>query len=160
MSEIREILSEILDGAQTVAIIGCGSLLMGDDAAGSLIARRLSLLSGSAAAFCCETAPENFTGDIKRLKPDVLLAIDAADMGLAPGAAALIPVGDIGGASFNTHMLPLRLMLEYLRLETGCRVYLLGIQGKKMAYSEHVTPEVGETVDEIADTLEKLLGNL
>ncbi|MCL2351213.1 MAG: hypothetical protein FWC55_01640, partial [Firmicutes bacterium] len=41
-------LAEAFAGSRTVAILGCGSLLLGDDAAGMLVAERLAAGQGAA----------------------------------------------------------------------------------------------------------------
>ena len=165
-NEVKAVLAEALAGAERVAVLGCGSVLAGDDAAGMEVAERLAdhlrgLDGGTAGdnvrVYCGSTAPENFTGEIKRFRPEALLVIDAADMGAEPGEAALIPAETIGGASFSTHMLPLRVMLDYLREETGCRVALLGIQGLSMEFGNPMTRPVRKAVDEVTGVLRELL---
>ena len=156
MSTVRELLAEAVQNAARVAVLGCGSPLLGDDAAGHLIAERLTGFDGNTRAFCGSTAPENFTGEIKNFRPDVLLVIDAADMSLPAGQAAFIPPEEIKGASFSTHMLPLHIMLDYLRQETGCRVFLLGIQAVSLEFGSNMTPEVQATVKEVAKALLEL----
>jgi len=156
-NEIKRMLAQALEGARKIAILGCGSALRGDDAAGCHIAQKLSAsLSGNAQAFCGSTAPENFTGEIKRFRPDTLLVIDAADISKPAGTAAFIPEDTVTGATFSTHMLPLPVMLDYLRRETGCRTLLLGIQAASLEYGEMTQP-VSDTVDEIVAALESLL---
>jgi len=156
---IKALLTEVLEGAKRVAVLGCGSVLGGDDAAGMEVAERLSDLRGDARAYCGSTAPENFTGEIKRFRPDVLLVVDAADMGWKPGEVALIPTEDIAGVSFSTHMLPLRIMLDYLRVETGCQVRLIGIQGAALGFGADMTQPVSAAVDAVSNALRELLEN-
>ena len=159
MNDVRELLAAAIAEARTVAILGCGSQLLGDDAAGWRIAERLSGLGGNARAFCGGTAPENFTGEIKRFHPDTLLVIDAADIGRAPGTVELIPPETVTGATFSTHMLPLNVMLDYLRRETGCRIHLLGIQAASLEFGEEMTAAVNAAVDAVVSALLGLLGN-
>jgi len=156
---IKAALAEALAGAERVAVLGCGSVLAGDDAAGMAVAERLSDFnsSGDVRVYRGSTAPENFTGEIKRFRPDALLVIDAADMGAKPGEVGMIPTEEITGASFSTHMLPLRILLDYLREEIGCRVCLLGIQGAKMEFGTGMTPPVSAAVDAVAGALRELL---
>ena len=157
-NEIRRLLAQALAGAQRTAVLGCGSILRGDDAAGCRIAERLSGLSGNSRAFCGSSAPENLTGEIKRFRPDTLLVIDAAGMGQPPGTIAIIPPEDVTGATFSTHMLPLKVMLDYLRRETGCRICLFGIQAASLESGTEMTQEVAAAADEVASVLSELLG--
>ena len=158
-SNIKSILAEALGGARRVAVLGCGSVLLGDDAAGMVVAERLEGICENLRAFCGSTAPENFSGEIKRFRPDALLVVDAADMGRRPGEAALIPVDQIDGVSFSTHMLPLKIMLEYLRREIGCSVSLLGIQSADITFGTDMTPAVSAAVDEVTAALKELMSD-
>ena len=158
MSHVRKLLEEALGGARTAAILGCGSILRGDDAAGMYIAGQLTGLGENVRVFAGSTAPENFTGEIKKFRPDVLLVIDAADMGKRPGEAAIIPVEKIDGVSFSAHILPLKIMLEYIRREIGCRRALLGIQGASYELAAELTPEIKDTADEVVAVLQEIYG--
>lgn len=113
-----------------IAVLGIGSTLRSDDAAGMYFIELLEklvkkenvlLLAGS-------TAPENFTGVLKNFAPDKLFIVDAAYIGLLPGKARIVPAADISGVSFSTHMLPLPVMLKYLASEMRCDVIFMGIQ--------------------------------
>jgi len=157
MSEWQTLLADALSGAGRVAILGCGSPVRGDDQAGLKVAESLAHLTGRARAFWGSSAPENFTGEIKRFQPDVLLVVDAADMGRPPGTVALIPADEVGGVSFSTHMLPLKIILDYLRRETGCGTHLLGVQPSALEFGEELSPEVSGAVAEIAEALESCL---
>jgi hydrogenase 3 maturation protease len=160
LNTIKELIAEAIEGCDRVAVLGAGSPLLGDDAAGSAIAEALCgrLQSSRACAFCGSTAPENFTGEIKKFRPDCLLVIDAADMGLPCGSVALIDYHEIAGVSFSTHMLPLKIMLDYLVRETGCRVALLGIQGGCLEFGAEMSKEVREAVEEVTGAIVEAVG--
>lgn len=137
---------------QKYAVLGIGSALRSDDNAGmyfvKILRRRLCredllFIEGS-------TAPENFTGVIKAFEPDKLFIIDAAHMGLVPGESNIIPVCDIGGVSFSTHMLPLTIMLKYLETEVGCEVIFIGIQPKHTDQGFYMSGEVKRGTERLA----------
>ena len=157
MSFVSALLQEAIAHDETVAILGCGSPLRGDDAAGSAIAEALSDLSDRACAFIGGAAPENLTGEIKRFKPGLLLVIDAIDMGIAPGEVRIISTDEIGGVSFSTHILPLPIIIDYLSREIGCRIVLLGIQIASLEFMADMTPAVAATVDALTTELRTLL---
>ena len=117
---------------QKVALLGVGSTLRSDDAAGMYFIELLDgLLEQDRVLFIAgSTAPENFTGVIKEFAPDKLFIVDAAHMGLLPGEVRMVPACDIAGVSFSTHMLPIPVMLKYLESESGCEVVFIGIQPK------------------------------
>ena len=155
-------LKERLRGAGRLAILGAGSVLKADDAAGVRVVERLQAefdAENYPNLLLCvgETAPENFTGKISRFEPDHILVIDAADLGQEAGAIADIPPDAVGGPTFCTHMLPLRVMLDYLVRETGARVTLLGIQHKSIAFDADMTPEIRSAVDALSAALGRVI---
>lgn len=130
MKELGSDFKEKMSKDQKFAIMGVGSVLRSDDAAGMYFIEQLEaniqredvlLIAGS-------TAPENFTGVIKNFAPDKLFIIDAAHMGLPVGEIRMLDMSEIGGMAFSTHMLPLPVMLNYLELEIGCEIFCIGIQ--------------------------------
>jgi hydrogenase 3 maturation protease len=109
-----------------------GSDLRGDDVAGVLVARRLAAWaartgSDRVAVYACGAAPENFTGEIVRFRPDLVVLVDAAHLGREPGAVEVIEAERVGGLSFSTHMLPVPIFLDYLHRTIGCRSLVIGI---------------------------------
>ncbi len=133
-----------------------------DDAAGVLIARALSQRECAADSnylFICEAghAPENKTAEVRKFAPDLVLLIDAADMGKAPGTVEWISEEDIDGMSASTHSLPLSMLARYLKLEIGCEVSLLGIQPASNEVGETVNTQVLQAVEEVAAGLEDVI---
>lgn len=127
---VKSFLNETLKDGQRTVVLGVGSVLRSDDGAGMYFIERLSgliqrenllLIAGS-------TAPENFTGVIKKFAPHKLFIVDAAFMGLSPGEIHVLDIVEIEGISFSTHMLPLSVMLSYLNTEIGCEIICIGIQ--------------------------------
>ena len=81
-----------------IVVLGVGNFLHGDDGAGPAVAAGvLALGLPGVSAFDCGTAPENFTGVVRRLHPDLLVVADAADMGLPAGSFGGCGGGDCGG---------------------------------------------------------------
>ena len=126
-----------------LAIVGIGNTLRSDDAAGVLVARALKasrLLPDPQPVLVMDAghAPENATGDLRAFAPDIVLLIDAVEMGEQPGAIRWVEMDEIEGMSASTHSMPLSMLASYLNWELKCEVTLLGIQPR--------TNEVGETV--------------
>ena len=160
MNSLKILLKEALLGTRRVAILGCGSSLRGDDAVGPMIAEALGDLGdlkGRARAFNGDVAPENQTSLLKQFDPDLVLMIDAVDMGSEPGEVRLIPLDEIGGVSFSTHILPLSILMEYLKREIGCEVLLLGIQPISLEFMADMTPAVAKAVETVTNDLLSLL---
>jgi hydrogenase 3 maturation protease len=105
-------------------------------------------------------APENCTGVLRRYAPDLILFIDAADMGEAPGVARWVPEEEIEGMSASTHSLPLSMLSRYFRLELGCQVALLGIQPGCVEVGETVSGEVLRAVDEVVQSVAETIAAL
>jgi hydrogenase 3 maturation protease len=102
-------------------------------------------------------APENATAGLRRFAPQVVLLIDAAEMGDVPGTIRWVDMEEIDGMSASTHTLPLSMLAKYLILELGCEVKILGIQPGSTEIGESVSKEVLQAVDEIVNGCTELL---
>lgn len=141
-------------------MIGVGNALRSDDAAGILVARALSdrkcaadtqhilIIEGG-------QAPENRTGELRQFLPDLVLIVDAAEMGQAAGTIRWIPEKSIDGMSASTHSLPLSMLAHYLKLDLNCTVMLLGIQVRSNEVGENVSGEVMQAIDEVVEELDR-----
>lgn len=160
MAKLRKLLEQYLGGAKKIALLAVGSELRGDDAAGLLIARKLQPFAKTAAyrkqfkLFIGETAPENLTGVIKSYAPDHLIIVDAADAGQKPGVIQSISPQEVGGISFSTHQLPLKLMIAYINESISCKVTIVGIQPKCLDFAAPVCKEVQASVKEVAQSIQ------
>lgn len=104
-------------------------------------------------------APEGCSGLLRRFGPELVLFVDAADVGGAPGTVRLLGRRSMGGVGGSTHTLPLSLLAGYLAEELGCRVALVGIQPSHTALGEPLSPPVGHAVnDVVANLSERLAG--
>ena len=140
-----------------IVIMGIGNELRADDAAGVLVARRLLACEcvtekeDRIRVVQAEHAPENATWELRGFAPHLILLVDAAEMGEAPGTIRWIEMENIEGMSASTHSLPLSMLSRYLVLEFNCPVALLGIQPASNDLGEPVGAEVLHAVDEIVD---------
>jgi len=145
-----------------IAIVGVGNELNGDDGAGPRVVRELaSRLPATPGLLLLDAgvAPENFGGPLRRFGPDLVLEIDAADQGQAPGATAWIDWEEADGLSASTHTLPPSVFAKYLVAELGCRVALIGIQPGTLDLNAPLSPAVDRACTSLADLLgEWLLG--
>lgn len=162
MKDLYELLIEHLNGVRKLVVLGVGSFLKADDAAGVIISERLKERFKGAelsavSIFTGEIAPENFTGAIKKSKPDHILILDAADLEKEPGSIKLINPDMINTTSFSTHMLPIKIMLDYLVCETGCNITIIGIQPESLEFACEVTQRVDETIDYVTSVIEKII---
>lgn len=150
-------LKKSLSKAASVVLVGVGSDLRGDDAAGLLVAEKLlsphtpyptplTVLLGG-------TAPENLTGQIKKLKPSHLIIVDSADLRAAPGTIRTVGYEEIGGHSFSTHSAPLKMMIDFLLADISFEPIVIGIQPKTLEFGAPVSPEVLAAVEEVTSAL-------
>ncbi len=147
-------------GPFRVALLGIGNPDNGDDAAGGAAIRALSpLLEGQDHVLTLDTglAPENFTGPVRRFRPDLVLLIDAAQMDEPPGAIRWLDWTETDGLAASTHTLSPYLLGEYLSRELGCAVAMLGIQPADNTPGEPLSPAVEAAVATLAADLAALL---
>lgn len=145
-----------------IAIVGIGNSLRCDDAAGSLTARllmdtRLARDLDTVLVMDAGHAPENGTSQLRRFEPDVILLIDAAEMGEQPGTIRMIGIDEIEGMSASTHTLPLSILAKYLVLELNCQLALIGIQPGSTEVGEEVHPKVLRAVRKIVEYILAIL---
>ena len=124
MEKLKTIENFLSDGHK-ILILAIGSELRTDDAVGMYIAdgllksefdkNRISVIKGA-------TAPENFTGEIKKFRPDKMIIIDAADNDKKPGEIDIIDASAVQGASFSTHMMPINIFIDYLLNDFKCEI--------------------------------------
>lgn len=156
MTALKTTIKNWLLDAKKIAVLGVGSELRGDDAAGILVARELGKYCKTAACrrkfrvFSGETAPENLTGEIRRFKPTHLILVDSADTGKKAGEAVIIEPKKMRGISFCTHQLPLKIMVDYLAETLGCSILTIGIQPKKLDFASRPSKEIQRSTKAIS----------
>ena len=134
-----------------IALVGIGNEINGDDGAGVRTIRSLkeNLPERPTWLFIdAGLAPENFSGTLRRFQPDLVVLIDAAEMGLPAGEIACVDWGDAGGWSASTHSLPLNMLSAFLVSELDCQVMLVGIQPVQMEMDQPLSDEVSRAVNE------------
>jgi hydrogenase 3 maturation protease len=140
-----------------VAVVGIGHELRGDDAAGVTLVRLLKRWSHDSSLLVIEAglAPENCCGLLFRCRPDLVLLVDAADMGTEPGTVRWLDWQDVTGPQWHvsTHTLPLDLLATYLTAGLACPVALLGIQVADVSLGAALTPAVKFAVEATARQL-------
>lgn len=154
----KDILGEWLHrhpGAR-LAIVGVGHPLRGDDAVGPEVAVRLRArlpLSNHILIVDAGPVPENATGVLRRFQPTQVLLIDAADLRRAPGAVRLLYPAQLRGLSASTHSLPLDVLANYLNVELGCEVVMLGVQPQTVGVGAPLSAPVKVAINQIVEIL-------
>jgi len=117
-------------------LMGIGNELNGDDGVGNIIARDFAERGQKGwLSLPCETVPENFTSVIRKEKPELLIIIDAAQMGLEPGELRLVPKRRLGSDVLGTHGIPLRHLVSCLGKHAK-EILFVGVQPGRIAFGE------------------------
>lgn len=131
-------------------LLGIGNPRHGDDALGPVFAR--AFRHPDWRCLNAATAPENFTGLVRRLHPPLLVLLDAADMGLAPGTLKRIEPDAIASGDFGTHAGSLGQLAAYLS-DCADRVVILGIQPASTTPGTRLSPPVRTALSRLARQL-------
>ncbi|MFA6132666.1 MAG: hydrogenase 3 maturation endopeptidase HyCI [Phycisphaerae bacterium] len=142
-----------------VAVLAIGSPLRGDDGAAGLAVEALEVLAKDSPArsrlgvFNGETAPENFTGEIRRFAPSHLIIIDAAELA-EPGLIELIePAAIASNSPASTHRMPMNVLTDYLRVSIGCQVLIIGIGAASRTFGHAPCQAVKDAAQTVADAI-------
>ncbi|MDD1729059.1 MAG: hydrogenase maturation protease [Methanospirillum sp.] len=120
-------------------LIGIGNDLLADDGIGCFVAAGLSHPEWK--SFNAGTISGDFIRKIREIKPDLLVLVDAADMGLAPGSIRIIPPERISDVGMGTPRFPLDAMYEVISVL--CReILIIGIQPAVVDIGEDMTDVV------------------
>lgn len=158
MANLKTILKQKLKDAKRIVVLGIGSELRADDAAGLIVAEELKKIKNlKLKVFLGSTAPENFTGEIIKFKPTHILIVDSVDTDQKPGFILLINPEEVGGVSFSTHMLPVKMMVDYLLASLECEIIIIGIQPKVLLFGEAISKEVEKSTKQISGLIKQIL---
>ena len=141
-------------------VLGIGNRLGGDDAAGTRVVDILNQRFHRAKdpppteiiAIDTGTAPESYTSVIRRQRPDLLILIDAADMGLPPGSLRIIAPEKINILSFSTHGIPIPMFVSYVKKFCG-KVLVIGVQPEQTETGKGLSKLVHKSVKKLADVI-------
>jgi hydrogenase 3 maturation protease len=156
--DVQEELEKWLINSERVVVAGIGNPIRTDDSVGVKIVQDLNgKVSERVYLIECETVPESFLEPIIEFKPTHVLLIDAAFLGLKPGAARLIDPERIAAfPAVTTHMLPLRIFCEYITKMTEAKIALLLIEPKNNEFGEGLNPEVQKAAEKITKVMLEL----
>ena len=141
-------------------VLGIGNRLGGDDAAGTHVVdminrrrhRAKALFPPEIMAIDAGAAPESYTSVIRQRRPDLLILVDAADMGLPPGALRTIAPEKISVVSFSTHHMPLSMFIAYVKEFCG-KVLLVGVQPERTEAGSGISKAVRKSVKKLAEVI-------
>lgn len=135
-----------------LAVVGVGDSRRGDDGVGPLAAQMLAD-RGLEGVVDSGVAPELDTWRIRELRPDNVLFVDAVDFGGKPGEVTLLAPADLRKIGFDTHRAPLKLTMEYLERDLGCKCYVLAIQPRDVRQGAPMCSEVKRSAANLVEVL-------
>ena len=135
-------------------LLAVGNEMMGDDAAGPLLAQKMRAHPvDDWAVFNGGSAPENHLHKIRTLAPSYVLIVDASDMDLKPGEIRRIPADRIDDPFLmTTHTLPLSYLIHALE-EFVPSGEMLGIQPEIVAFGYPLSQSVVHAIDRVYESL-------
>lgn len=130
-------------------LLGLGNPLGRDDGVGFYVASTFRAPGWLAIP---ATTLENVWGIIEREKPEKLVIVDAAEMGLPPGSIRRLPLKEGAEMIGSTHGLPLSLLLSLAKVN---EIVLIGIQPKEYGVGEGLSPELQSAATFLARLLQE-----
>ncbi len=163
--ELTAALRQRLSGR--VAVMGIGNPLRGDDGVGSIVARKLRRAFAwvppadspegaevtTVAIVDGEEIPESYLDVLEAARPAVVVLVDAADLGGAPGSLTLLEGEGLADHTTFTHRTPLAPLVRFLEQRTGAKVLLAAIQPGGERWEESLSGEVEDTANRLANIL-------
>jgi hydrogenase 3 maturation protease len=137
--------------------VGIGNPMRGDDAAGSMVARKIAAMSG-VTVIDAEEVPENYLAAVVNRQPDTIVLIDSVDLDSAPGSVAILDREQLAGYGPSTHRVPVSLLMSLFEQETRARVFMIGIQPGHTEFLKPMSESVGTSVGQVAGMLNRVLG--
>jgi len=132
-------------------LLGVGNPLHSDDGVGPYVAQHFK--ADDWLSIDCATSPENFTGVVKKYQPEHLVIVDAADMNLPTGCIKRINQDMIRDISFDTHTLPLSVIMDYLKRYVQKEIIFIAIQPGDLSDSQKLSKSVNEAATKTIELL-------
>ncbi len=140
-----ELLKRLLE--KKFLFLGVGNPERGDDGIGTMVVSKLE----TEHKLDCGFVPENYTGKIRRMGPEVIIMVDAVDFGGNPGEITITEAENAKGAMLSTHSMPLSIFCKML---PESKIYLLGIQPKSF---QSMTDEIKNSGEALAKEINRIL---
>jgi hydrogenase 3 maturation protease len=151
-----------IQASRKIVVLGVGNKARGDDAAGLICAEsikkatrgkarsRLRILQG-------REVPENWTGIIRKIGPDLVLILDAGAGPYRPGTIFLVEKDALADEGVSTHKISLALFVRYLEETVGCKTIILGIQPGKNDFGSSLSLPVKKAVQKLSEYFASLM---
>jgi len=133
-------------------LLGVGNRLSHDDGVGPVIAQALA--DSDWVSIDCGTALENAVGMVSRERPDLLVIVDAAHMGMEPGTYRRLPIQSNDHMLASTHGLPLSFVLANIE-SAAEETILIGMEPADLSFGEGLSPVVEAEALALIEVLRK-----
>jgi hydrogenase 3 maturation protease len=137
-----------IKSSMRIQLWGVGNILSGDDAVGPMVSIQLGGID-------CGTTPENYISKLRVNPPEILIIIDAAEMGLKAGSVRTLNLDEINGVIVTSHGIPLSTLLE--QFSKTINIFFIGIQPKQTKPGEPLSAEVKAAAEFIVDKLSNVI---
>jgi len=142
-----------------VLILGIGNRMRGDDGVGSILAERLGKRKLGIPIIDAGDVPENYLGPIEGSGADLVLVLDAADLGASPGDLSLIEMNQLTQMGISTHTANLGLVFRVIPRSRRPDAILLAIQPEQMEPWQGLSPSVEAAMKWLERLLVRLFRN-
>ena len=138
-----------------VVMLCIGNIERGDDGAGPVLA---GIIKDKAPFEVIDvgTAPENWTGVVKRSHPDTIIIVDAVNFDGEPGDVKIFSGNDLRSGKISTHDVSPKLLIQYLKESTKARIYVLAIRPVSNRLGEGLSLPVESTIKGLSRELSAL----
>ena len=135
-------------------LMAVGNPDMSDDGLALHAARLLTEMDvkGEWLSIPCGLYPENFSSKATRHHPELVVILDAVDMGVAAGEVRMIEKKGLDTILLSTHRMPLPFLISYLAEQVE-KVVFIGVQPKKLVEGKKLSPEVEKAARTVAQKL-------
>ncbi|MBN2147581.1 MAG: hydrogenase maturation protease [Anaerolineales bacterium] len=152
---MREELVGRICGKRAV-ILGVGNPMRGDDGVGPAL---VDMLQGRVDAVLIDggEVPENFLNSLRAAQPQVVMIVNAIEMGIGPGGVALLELEHLFSPGRAGYCPGLAILGRLIHEITTADVFVLGVQPDSSIPDTSLSSPVAQSVQNIGDLLQTLI---
>jgi len=144
-------LSSYFEGKR-ILLLGVGNRLRSDDAVGPLLIDRLQGMV-DISMLDAGDVPENYLGPIEDSGAELVLVVDAVEMGMNVGDIAFFDIEKVQNMSVSTHSANLGLLFKVIPSERRPQVIVLGIQPGSTDLGQGISEPMQAAIESLKEML-------